>query len=336
MELKTVSISPVILVWILFAPIFVWADAILDGAKKEGQMVFYASIEAQSAQRLVGAFEKKFPFVKVNAARIGSEKMATRLIAEAQSRKVQADVVHQSAFDFYGVFQKGVFDSYNSPERAAIPADYRDEKGHWTINSATLNVIGYHKRQVPAADVPKSFWDLTEPRWKGQLLMDENESKWMAGIINYYGEAKAMELMRKLAAQEIQFRTGHSLIQTLVAAGERPIAAVAFANGVERLKKDGAPIDWIAVEPIIALTFGLALVKDAPHPNAGKLFIDFVLSKEGQEVIAEAGYYSPRRDVSSPLMKQVPANMKVIPLPMSMASRYNEYFQLYRKLMGLK
>jgi iron(III) transport system substrate-binding protein len=80
------------------------------------------------------------------------------------------------------------------------------------------------------------------------------------------------------------------LIQTLVAAGERPIAAVAFANGVERLKKEGAPIDLIAVEPIIALTFGLALVKDAPHPNAAKLFIDFILSKEGQETIADAMY----------------------------------------------
>jgi iron(III) transport system substrate-binding protein len=262
--------------------------------------------------------------------------MATRLIAEAQSRNVQADVVHQSAFDFYGGLQKGLFDIHNSPERAALPAEYRDEKGYWTINSGTLNVIGYHKHQVPAADVPKSFWDLTDPKWKGQLLMDENESKWMAGIINYYGEAKAMELLRKLAGQQIQFRAGHSLIQTLVAAGERPIAAVAFANGVERLKKAGAPIDWVAADPIIALTFGLALVKDAPHPNAGKLFIDFILSKEGQQAMADAGYYSPRPDVSSPVMKQVPAKMKVIPLPMSMASRYNDYFQLYRKTMGIQ
>jgi len=166
--------------------------------------------------------------------------------------------------------------------------------------------------------------------------MDENESKWMAGMMTYYSEAKTVDLLRKLATQEIQFRVGHTLIQTLAAAGERPIVVVAFANGVERLKKEGAPIEWIGVDPIIGLTFGLGLVKDAPHPNAARLFIDFLLSKEGQEIIAEAGYYVPRRDIAAPIMKQVPAKMKVIPLPMSLASRYNEYFQTYRKLMGLK
>ena len=118
--------------------------------------------------------------------------------------------MHQSAFDFYGVLQKGLFDSYFSPERAAFPAEYRDEKGLWMMASATLNVIAYNKKMVAAADAPKSFWDLTGAKWKGQLLMDDNESKWMAGMMQYYGEAKTMELLRKLAAQDIQFRTGHS------------------------------------------------------------------------------------------------------------------------------
>jgi iron(III) transport system substrate-binding protein len=312
------------------------AQSIIDGAKKEGRVVFYASMEAQSAQRLVAQFEKKYPFVKVDATRIGSERMATRLIAEAQGRKVQADVVNQSGFDFYGVLQKGIFDSYLSPERAALPPEYKDEHGLWTINSATLNVIGYNTKLVPAAMVPKSFWDLADPKWKGQLLMDENESKWMAGMMTYYGEAKVIELLRRLATQEIQFRVGHTLIQTLAAAGERPIVVVAFANGVERLKKDGAPIDWVAADPIIGLTFGLGLVKDAPHPNAARLFIDFLLSREGQEILAAVGYYAPRSDVVSPFMKQAPPKMKVVPLPMSLATRYNEYFQIYRKVMGLK
>ena len=151
------------------------AQSIIDGAKKEGRVVFYASMEAQSAQRLVAQFEKKYPFIKVDATRIGSERMATRLVAEAQGRKVQADVVNQSGFDFYGVLQKGIFESYQSPERAALPPEYKDENGLWTINSATLNVIGYNTKLVPPASVPKSFWDLTDPKWKGQLLMDENE-----------------------------------------------------------------------------------------------------------------------------------------------------------------
>lgn len=324
--------------WYAFAlsPARIWGDDILENAKKEGQVVFYGSMEIQNSQRLCSVFEKKYPFIKCNAIRIGSERMATRLVSEAQAGKVRADVVHQSGFDFYGGLQKGIFESYNSPERSAFAAEYRDDKGYWTINSATLNVIGYNTRMVSSVEIPKSFWDLTDPKWKGKIIMDENESKWMAGMMNYFGEAKTMELMRRLAGQDIQFRTGHSLIQTLVAAGERAIAGVAFANGVERLKSEGAPINWIGVEPIIGLTFGFALVKGSPHSNAGKLFIDFVLSREGQQVIADANYYSPRKDVRSPIMKDVPQHVKVIPLPLEMAKRYNDYFQMYRKIMRLK
>lgn len=312
------------------------AEAIIDAARKEGQVVFYASMEAASAQRLALAFEKKYPGIKVNTTRIGSERMATRLVAEAQARKVSADVVQQSAFDFYGVLQKGIFESYFSPERNAYPGEYRDEKGVWMMPASTLNVIAYNKKMVAPADAPKSFWDLVEPKWKGQLLMDENESKWMAGMMQYYGEAKTMDLLRRLARQEIQFRTGHTLLQTLCAAGERPIVVVAFANGVDRLKKDNAPIEWVAAEPVIGLTFGSAVVKDAPHPNAGRLFQDFMLSREGQEVMAAAGYHVPRTDVTSPILREAPKNTKVIPLPMALAAKYNEFYKNYRNVMGLK
>jgi iron(III) transport system substrate-binding protein len=334
--IRIASVTIYLALWLLTFVTTAIAQSILEGARKEGQVVFYASMETASAQKLTSAFEKKYPFIKVDATRIGSERMATRLVAEAQARKVRADVVQQSAFDFYGGLQKGLFDSYLSPERAALPPDYRDDKGLWVMPAATLNVIAYNKKMVSAADAPKSFWDLVEPKWKGQLLMDENESKWMAGMISYYGEAKTMELMRKLAGQAIQFRVGHSLLQTLLAAGERAVVVVAFANGVDRLKKDGAPVEWVAAEPIIGLTFGSAVVKDAPHPNAARLLSDFLLSREGQEVIASAGYYAPRADVSSPILKEAPPKTKIVPLPMTLAPRYNEYFQTYRKVMGLK
>jgi len=177
MKVRTVRPGIVGFLWPLLIPGWLQAQPIMDSAKKEGRVVFYASMETQSAQRLVGAFEKKYPFIKVDATRIGSERMAMRLVAEAQAHKVLADVVNQSAFDFYGVLQKGIFENYHSPESAALPPEYKDEKGLWSINSATLNVIGYNTKLVPPANIPKSFWDLTDPRWKGLLIMDENESK---------------------------------------------------------------------------------------------------------------------------------------------------------------
>lgn len=313
----------------------VWADDLLENAKKEGQVVFYASMELPVSQRLASLFEQKYPFVKVVVTRIGSEIMATRLATEAQAKQVKADVVHQSGFDFYGALQKGIFESYNSPQRSAFPADFKDDKGYWVIDSTTLNVFAYNTRLVAAADLPKNFHDLTDPKWKDRLLMDENESKWMAGMISYYGEAKAMELLRKLAGQGIQFRAGHSLIETLIVAGDRPATVVAFANGVERLKQKSAPVDWVALEPIMGLTFALGLVKNGPHPNAGKLFFDFLLSQEGQQAYGAVDYYSARKDVQSPIMKQIPPSLRVIPISMELAKHYNEYFQTYRKVMGL-
>ena len=262
--------------------------------------------------------------------------MATRLVSEAQANAVKADIAHQSGFDFYGVFQKGVFAPYDSPERAAFPQNFKDEKGYWVIHNATLNVIAYNTARVVPADVPKSFWDLTQPKWKGQMLMDENESKWMAGMVEYFGENKAMDLMRKLADQDMQFRNGHTLLATMVAAGDRAMAVVAFADSVEGLRQKGAPIDWIAVEPLLGLSIGLALVKNAPHPNAAKLFIDFLLSQEGQQAIAAEGYFSPRQDVQSSIMKRVPPNLKVLPLSMTLAQRYQEDFQKFRKVMKLQ
>jgi iron(III) transport system substrate-binding protein len=325
------------LCWYVFAlsPAPVWGQDTLENAKKEGQVIFYSSMEIPVSQGIATLFEKKYPFIKATVTRIGSEIMSTRLIAEAQAKQVKADVVNQSGFDFYGVLQKGVFESYLSPERAAFPPEFKDEKGYWVISSAALNVFGYNTRLVGPKDLPKNFFDLTGPKWKDRLLMDENESKWMAGMISHYGETKTMDFLRKLASQGIQFRPGHSLMQTLVAAGERPAVVVAFANGVERLKKDKAPIDWIALDPLIGLTFGFGLVKSGPHPNAGKLFVDFVLSQEGQHAIAAADYYSARKDVQSPITKQVPPSLKVIPLSMELAKHYNDDFQMYRKVMGL-
>src|SRR5206468_10729748 len=141
---KISSFTISVALWFVILVGAAMGQSILEGAKKEGQVVLYASMEAVSAQKIVAAFEKKYPFIKVDATRIGSERMATRLVAEAQARKVRADVVNQSGFDFYGVLQKGIFAGYQSPERAALLPEYKDANGLWTINSATLNVIGYN------------------------------------------------------------------------------------------------------------------------------------------------------------------------------------------------
>ena len=309
---------------------------LIEAAKKEGQVVFYGTMELTLSKKMASLFEKKYPFVKTNVIRLGSERLAERVTVEGQSKNVKADVIHESEMDFHGLLKKGLIDSYASPERAAFRSQYKDEKGFWTINSETLNVIAYNTNLVKGADVPKSFADLLAPKWKGKILIDENESKWMAAMIGAWGQERTLDFLRKLGAQDVRTIGGHSQMQTLLAAGDAAIVAVSLVHAVEHLKRQGAPVDWVAVEPLISRQFALALLKGAPRPNAGKLYIDFLLSKEAQQELANAGYNSGRSDFESPIVKRIPANLKIVPVRPEMGERYNEYFKLYRDVMGLK
>jgi iron(III) transport system substrate-binding protein len=332
--------------WLLMMAFSLWpvtpsaraavADAVVDGAKKEGEIVFYGTMELTTSQKLAALFNKKYPFIKTNIIRLGSERLAERVTVEAQAKTVKADVIHESEMDFYGLLKKGFIESYDSPQRAAFRPQYKDEKGFWTVNSETLNVIAYNTNLVKGPDVPKSFGDLLAPKWKGKILIDENESKWMAAAIAVWGEEKTLDFLRKLAALDAKSVGGHSQMQTLLAAGDTSIVAISLVHGVELLKKQGAPVDWVAVDPLISRQFAIALLKGAPHPNAGKLYIDFMLSKETQQELANGGYNSGRRDFDSQILKQIPANLKMYPVRPEMGERYNEYFKLYRDVMGLK
>jgi iron(III) transport system substrate-binding protein len=322
--------------FLLFAVGRTSADPVVEAAKKEGELVFYGTLELSTSQKLAGLFNQKYPFIKVNVIRLGSERLAERVAMEGQAKRAKADVIYESEMDFYGLLKKGLIDSYDSPQRNVFRPEFKDEKGFWTVGAETLNVIAYNTNLVKGADVPKSFSDLLASKWKGRILIDENESKWMAAAISVWGQEKTLEFLRKLSASDVKIIAGHSQMQTLLAAGDAAIVAVSLIHGVELLKKRGAPVDWVAVDPLISRQFALALLKGAPHPNAAKLYIDFMLSKETQQELASIGYNSGRNDFRAEILKNIPANLKIVPVRPEMGERYGEYFKLYRDVMGLK
>lgn len=311
-------------------------SAVIEGAKREGQVVFYGTMELTISKRLADLFEKKYPFIKTNVIRLGSERLAARVSTEGQAKSVQADVISESEMDFFGLFKKGLTDRYDSPEREAFKSEYKDDKGFWTIGSETLCVLAYNTNLVKTGDIPKSWLDLTSPKWKGKVMMDENESKWMGGLMTVWGEQPTVEFLRRMAEQDVKIIGGHSQMHTLLAAGEGSVMVAALVHGLEQKKREGAPVDWVAVEPLISRQFALAMTKGAPHPNAAKLYIDFLLSKEAQQEIANYGYSTGRKDIDSYVLKRLPKSMKIVPVRPEMGERYNEYFKLYRKVMKLE
>jgi iron(III) transport system substrate-binding protein len=310
--------------------------SVIEGAKKEGQLVFYGTMELTMSKKLADMFEKKYPFIKTNIIRLGSERLATRVTAEAQARSVQADVISESEMDFYALFKKGFIEPYESRERDAFKNEYKDGKGSWTIGSETLAVLAYNTNLLKPPEAPKNWIQLTSPKWKGKVMIDENESKWMGGLFAVWGEERTLDFLKRMAEQDVKVIGGHSQMHTLLAAGEAPIMVAALVHGLEQKKREGAPVEWIPLEPLISRQFALALTRGAPHPNAGKLYIDFLLSKEAQQEIASYGYTSGRKDVDSNVLKRLPSSMKIVPVRPEMGERYNEYFKLYRKTMKLE
>ena len=262
----------------------------LAKAKQEGRIVFYTSWGPSDADYVVKAFEKKYAPLKVETVRASSERTLTRLLSEHRANTFLGDVVAVSGIQSGILKEKGSLDRYQSPEAAHFPADWRDPDGYGVGLHQTIYVIGYNSRLVSPDAVPRSYEDLLQPRWKGQLGWDTEEFYLFGALMKVRGKEKGLEYWRRLAEQQINFRKGYTLISELVSAGEFPAAVSLYQHRVDEYIEKGAPLQWIAPNPLIGGDPNkISLLKNAPRPNAAKLFIDFMLSMEGQKLLQDKG-----------------------------------------------
>jgi ABC-type Fe3+ transport system substrate-binding protein len=284
--------SAAILCTVLSVSFFLGVAAAQDlgKAKQEGRIVFYTSWGPGDADYVVKAFERKYPPLRVETVRASSERTLTRLLNEHRANTFLGDVVAVSGLQSGILKAKGASDRYQSPEAANFPADWRDPDGYGTGLHQTIYVIGYNSRLVAPEAVPKSYDDLLQPRWKGQLGWDMEEYYLFGALLNARGKEKGLDYWRRLAAQQINFRKGYTLISELVSAGEFPVAVSLYQHRVDEYAEKGAPLQWIAPNPLVGGDPNkISLLKNAPRPNAGKLFIDFMLSAEGQKLLQDKG-----------------------------------------------
>jgi len=167
----------------------------------------------------------------------------------------------------------------------------------------TLYVLAYNTKLVAAADVPKTYEDLLDPKWSGKVGLETADVAWFAAVAKGMGEERGLAFFRKFAAARPSLRSGHTLMAELVAAGDMAMAVDAHVQGIARLKDKGAPIEWKALQPAFGQPSSVGVAKRAPHPNAAQLFADFVLSREGQEIIKSRNRVPSSTAVDSPLNK---------------------------------
>jgi len=275
-------------------------EALEREARKEGEIVWYAAMASDRAGELIKAFEGKYPFIKVRFQPGGAGRQLEQLLVEHRTKKQRADIINTRR-SYVGVMAKaGAVARYRTPLRASLRDGFTDKEGFVSGIYAQPRVFLFNTRMVARDKAPQSFEDLLDPRWKDKLGMDTTDYDWLASLIDYYGRDKALEYAGKLAKQQLNLRRGPTLLAQLAVAGEFPIVIDAFPEEIMQMKNAKAPADFIFSEPFVAVKTPttVSIASGAPHPHAAALFVDFLLSKLGQDLMAGQGRWVSRKDGS--------------------------------------
>ena len=275
---------------------------LVEGAKKEGSVMVYTSMTVEDMAVLQAAFEKKHG-IKIVVWRSSSENIVRRAVAEAQAGRNEADIFETNTPEMESLHREKVLHEVKSPHMAELIPQAIPAHREWIGTRLNVFVMAYNTKLVKKEELPRSYEDLVNPRWKGRLGIEASDLDWFAGVVNDLGEAKGLKLFRDIVATNgLSVRKGHTLLTNLVISGEVPLALTVYQYKAEQLKNTGAPIDWLALPPIIARFQGVGLSRRAPHPHAALLFLDFLLT-DAQELLAKRDFTPSNRKISSPVHK---------------------------------
>lgn len=273
------------------------ARAGYEEAKKEGSAVLYTSLNLEDSQPLVDAFSAKYPGIKVEVNRQGSTSLVTKILAERRvGKRDNADLVQTGAdsLDLMLMETPTIFQKYTSPERPP------EERGFYSAVYFTILTVAYNSRVVTGADIPKRYNDLLRDRWKGKAAINLNNYGWIYAMMDFFGPEKGMDFLRKFAGHNPRPGRGTALmVQQWLGGGEVEIALPLNHDGIKSYTDKGLPVQWARLEdPLYAELSTIGVLGMAPHPNAARLLVDYMLSKEGQTLMAKSGKSVMRDDIS--------------------------------------
>ena len=274
---------------------------LVERARSEKEITFYSSLQTADAEPYVKAFNKRYPFIKVNLYRISGQKQVIMIQSEFNAGRHAFDITNASAAQAFGIKKTGALDPYQSPQRQYFSSAHKDKEGYFIPTYIVPVVLGYNTNMVKRNEAPKRYEDLLEPRWKSNMILDIEEFPWFAVMLKHYGREKGLDYMKRLAKQEILMGRGRTTQAQLISAGERALGIALNSSSVVDFKTRGAPLDWTILDPYYAKPNMLMLARHAPHPHAAALLIDWTLSEEGQSLLAGLGYVVARKGVKQSL-----------------------------------
>jgi iron(III) transport system substrate-binding protein len=274
------------------------AQRLAERARHEGTLVVYTSLATSESVPLTQAFEKKYG-VKVQLWRSLSDQVVQRALNEAKARRHNVDVIETNAPELEALARERVTARFFSPHIADIPSWGVPSHRMWISDRVDYFVVAFNTAKVRRDELPATYEGFLDAKWKGRIGLEATDQEWLAGLARHWGEKRALEFFRKLAAMKPDVRKGHVLLSEMVVAGEVPVSLTNYASNADSMKRRDKPIDWKPVEPVIGRPQALGLAASAPHPNAALLFADFLLSPEGQQLFNSMGRFPSSQKVKS-------------------------------------
>jgi len=300
--------------------------------KEGGVLNFYATLAQLNAERILPVFEKRFPGIKVNHVDATADKLAARAITEARGGRVISDMFQMALENVLQAGEQKLLVDWLPPEAAAYPAYFKGT--NWLAADMVIIIGSWNTSLVKKEDEPKRFEDFLDPKWKGKLIAEARDVELLIGLARhkYKNDEKAVDFLRKLAANNIEFHKGHSELAEFLTAGQAAACVTCYAHHYPPRIKKGAPLNYMLTEGIATITAN-ALAKDAPHPNTAKLFYRWSSSEEGQKAFADGGRLPPHPKVE-PKEKIRPATL--YPIGTEEIKEWRRYEKTWKEIFKLR
>ena len=311
---------------------------LVEAAKKEGKVVFYTSTDIQVAEGLAKAFEAKYPGITAQVERTGAERVFQRIAQEYTSNIHAVDAVDSSDIVHLVHWKRqGWLAAYVPEDVARWPANVRDADGFYAAPRATFSVVGYNTERLMPENAPTSYADLLDAKWKGKIVKAHPAYSGNCMTATFVlSRLLGWDYFKQLSGQRVMQVQGAVGPPKMMALGERPV----MFDGTEYVtllaKAKGAPVAIVYPrEGSPLVSGGSGVMKDAPHPNAARLFISFLFSREGQQLLIDKGHLrSFHPDTIEPADRVPMSRIKVLttnPVEQEKASeeikaKYAEYF----------
>jgi iron(III) transport system substrate-binding protein len=277
--------------------------ALIEAGKKEGRVAVYGSLESDTAEAVFNSFRKKTG-ISVDYWRASATKVMDRALSESRAGKPQFDIILTNDNPMQIMAKEGIFAKYESPSAKEFPKEAIDPVLGPRYRNVIIGVV-YNKSVINPSDAPKSLEEIVNPKYRGKLVMPDptqhtTTTQWVASLDKVLGKEKADKFIRDLAAAKPILVESLLPAAERVATGETPIA-ITYVKYAYMYGQKGAPLDYVRLGKMMGDGHYLTLGSKAPHPNAGKALIDFVLGPESMKIMAQKGEFVNRKGIYPPL-----------------------------------